>query len=149
MDRNVELLAQDLELRDGRRPVGVSSNQQRPLAALAQVEGQLGCRGRLARTLQAYEHDHVGRRPRQIQASRLAQGGDQLLVDDLDHLLGRREALHHLGADTPLADALDKVLDDLKVDVGFQQRQPDLAQGGVNVRLGQLAPVGELAEYAL
>jgi len=50
----------------------------------------------------------------------LAQRGDQLLVDDLDNLLGRRQAFHHFNADRPLAYAFDKVLDNPKVDVSFQ-----------------------------
>ena len=36
-----------------------------------------------------------------------AEGGDQLLVDDLDDLLGRVQRLGQLDADGPLADAVD------------------------------------------
>ena len=43
-DRDVELLAQRLELVDGGRAVGVGGHQQRRAALLAQVAGQLGGR---------------------------------------------------------------------------------------------------------
>ena len=145
----VQLVAQYLKLLDGRRAVGVCSNHQGTLATLAQGQCQLGGCGRLARALEANEHDHVGRRSGTVQAGRLAQGIDQLFVNDLDHLLGRRQAFHYLGANASFPDAPDKVLDDLKVHVSFQQRQPDLAQGSIDILLAQLAPVGEVAEYAL
>ena len=77
---------------------------------------------------------------------RLAQRRQQLLVDDLDDLLRRRQALHHLGADGALADARDELLDDLEVDVGFEQRQAHLAQRGIDVLLGQAAARGQLIE---
>ena len=78
-----------------------------------------------------------GRRPTQR---------DQLLVDDLDHLLTRRQAVEHVGADGLLADARDEVLDDLEVDVGLEQGQADLAHGGVDVGFADPAAAGQVAE---
>ena len=62
-----------------------------------------------------------------------AQGVDQLLVDDLDDLLGRAEAGVQLGADALLLDPGDEVLDDLEVDVGLEQGDTDLAQDLVDL----------------
>jgi len=83
--------------------------------------------------------NHARRRAAQVQTSRLAERGDQFLIDDLDHLLRRLEALLDFSADGPLFDAVDEVLGDLEVNVGFEQGHAHLAHGGVNVILGQLA----------
>ena len=58
-------------------------------------------------------------------------------MNDLDHLLRGGQALHHLGAHGPLADARDERLDHLEVDVGFQQGHAHFAQRLVYVRFGQ------------
>ena len=64
---------------------------------------------------------------------------DELLVHDLHDLLRRREALHDLGAERALLDVRDELAHDLEVDVGLEQRQADLAHGGVDVLGGELA----------
>ena len=66
-----------------------------------------------------------------------AHQGGQLLVDDLDDLLGRGQALEHFLPDRPFRDGLYKVLDDLVVDVRFQQRQFDLPHRLFDIRLVQ------------
>ena len=142
--RDVELLAEHFELGDGGRTVGVRRDQQRAFAALAQRQGQLGGRRGLAGALQTDQHHDMRRRPRQIELGRLAQRRQQLLVHDLDDLLRRREALHHLGADRALTHARHKLLDDLEVHVRFEQRQADLAQRDIHVLLGQPTARGEL-----
>ena len=67
-------------------------------------------------------------------------------MDDLDHLLAGGQALEHLGADGALADARDEVPDDLEVDVGLEQREPDLAHGGIDVGLADAAAAGQRAK---
>ena len=74
------------------------------------------------------------------------QERDQLVVDDLDHLLAGRQAVEHLVPDRPLADARHEVLDDLEVDVGLEQREADLAHGGVDVGFADPAATGQVAE---
>ena len=56
------------------------------------------------------------------------------------------QALEDLRADGPLADPGDEVLDDLEVDVGLEEREPDLAHGGVDVGLADAAAAGQGAE---
>ena len=64
----------------------------------------------------------------------------ELLVDDLDHLLGRRKALEHLLADGPLTHPREELPDDLEVDVRFEKGQPHLSQGRLDVLFAELAP---------
>jgi hypothetical protein len=116
---DVDLAAQDFELLHRRRAVRIGSDHERPLSRLAQAQGQLGGHRRLAGPLQADQHDHVRRRAGQVQRRGIAQGVDQFFVDDLDHLLGGRQAAHDLGADGAFFDALDKGTDHFIVDVGL------------------------------
>ena len=71
---------------------------------------------------------------------------DELVVDDLHDLLAGGEAAQDLRADGLLADPPDDVLDDLEVDVGLEQGQPDLARGGIDVRLADPAAAGQVGE---
>ncbi len=129
-----ELLGEHDKLVDGGRPVDVGRHQVGAHLLAAQVVGYLGRRGGLARALQASHHDHRRLAALQVEGAGLAaQQLDQLLVDDADDLLGRRDALGDFAAEALLAHRLDEVADDLEVDVGLQQRQPDLAQAGLDV----------------
>ena len=66
-----------------------------------------------------------------------AEDADELLVDDLDDLLGRVQRTGDLGALGALLDAGDEVAHDGQRDVGLEQREPDLAGGGVDVGVGE------------
>jgi hypothetical protein len=99
------------------------------------VHGELGGHRRLARALQADQHDDVWRLAGKLEPGRLAEDGDELFIDDLDHGLRRRQGGDDLGADGALADALDQVLDDTIVHVGLEERQSHLAQALVDVCL--------------
>ena len=140
------LLPSVCELIGGGRTIRVGGDEQRPAAELDDVAGELGARGRLARTLQA-DHRHDRRVARQVEGPVAGrQQRDELVVDDLDDLLAGRQAVEHLVADGPLADARDEVLDDLEVDVRLEQRQADLAHGGIDVGLADPAAAGQAAE---
>ena len=78
-----------------------------------------------------------------------AQQRDQLFVDDLDDLLARREARQDLLTDSALLDPADEVLDDLEVDVGFEERQAHFAHGLFDVVLLKDTPAAELLENGL
>ena len=56
VDRDVDLLAERLQLVDGGGAVDVGGDQQRIAALLAQVHGELAGVGRLAGALQADQH---------------------------------------------------------------------------------------------
>ena len=63
----------------------------------------------------------------------------KLIGDELeDVLLGRQRAQDFL-AERLFLDVLDEVANHLDVDVGFEQREPDLAQGLIDVGFGNPA----------
>jgi len=104
----------------------------------------------LARTLQADQHDHRGRmRGRRQAMAAAAEQLDQLVVDDLHHLLGGRERLEDVLADGPLAHALHEAAHDLEVDVGFQQGHAHLAQRFLDIVLAQPAAAAQPVEDRL
>ena len=63
----------------------------------------------------------------------VAEQRQQLVAHDLDDLLDRRQALQDGLLGRLVANAIDERLDDLEVDVGFEQRQPDFAQRRLDV----------------
>ena len=144
---HVELLRQHGELIDGRGPIHVGRHQIRPHLALAQEIGNFPGRRGLTRTLKAHQHDDGGFLPLQIQLGGLAaQERNQLVVHDLDDLLRGADALDDFLSEAFAAHILHKVLNDLEINVGFQERETHLAQAGLNVFLGQLALSAQIAE---
>ena len=146
VDGQVERLAERLELVGCGRAVRVRCDEDRPAAELDDVAGELGRGRRLARALEPDEDDdrRVALQVERPVARR--EELDELLVDDLHDLLTGRQALEDVGADRALADPGDEVPDDLEVDVGLEQRQPDLAHRGVDVRLADAAATGQGGE---
>ncbi len=138
--------AEDPQLLDGGRALEVGAHQQRVASLLLEPAGQLGRGRRLAGTLQAGQQ-HDRRRPRGVgDPQRLAaERLDQLVVDDLDDLLARREALGQVRA-RPAPPSPDRltVPDDEQVDVGLEQGHADLPQRLVDVVLAEaaLGPAG-------
>ena len=63
-------------------------------------------------------------------------------------LLGRQRAQHFL-TERLFLDVLDEVADDLDVDVGLEQGEPDLAQRLFDIALGDPALAPELFENAV
>ena len=130
IDGDVDLLAEHLDLLDGRGALQVGRNQEGPAVALAQAESQLAGRRGLAATLQPAQHDDRGPvlgeadvvidRPHQ---------GDQFVVDDADDLLAGVEGAENLLAERLLGDALDKVVGDREIDVGVEQGSCGLPGG--------------------
>src|SRR5918911_2798700 len=99
---------------------------------------------RLSGALEADEHDDRWRLRRGVKGYPLgAENVDQLIPDDADHLLGRRQRLEHLLADRALPDRGDEVLDDLEVDVRLQQGAADLSHRVIDVLLGELSFVAD------
>ena len=125
VDGNLDLATQLLELVDGCRSLEVGRDERRLLALLAQEQGELRSRRRLARSLEAGEEDD--RWPLRGECELGAAGAHErgeLLVDDLHDLLSRREALEDILPQRALANVGDEVLDDLEVDVCLEQREP-------------------------
>ena len=70
-------------------------------------------------------------------------------MDDLHDLLAGREALLDVLAKRPLAHLGHELLDHVEVDVGFEQREADLAHRPGDRLLVQRAAALEVAEGAL
>ena len=131
-------LADDLQLVDRVRALEVGGDEQRRAALRLEPERELAGQRRLAGALEAGEHDHRRRVLGEPDGAGVAaEDRDELLVDDLDDRLRRVERAGQLGALGPLADPRDEVADDREVDVGLEQRDPDLPRGRVDVGLAQ------------
>ena len=64
----------------------------------------------------------------------------------LDDLLAGIEGAQHFLADRLLGDALDEVVGDVEVDVGFEQGLADLLQAFADVGFGEPAAAAQLLE---
>ena len=139
------LLRDDVQLLNRRRPLHVGRHEQRVLALLGQPLRQLAGGRRLARALQTQQQDDARPLVARLQpAFGVAEERDHLVAHDLDDLLRRRQAAKHILPERPIAHAVDERLDDLEVDVGFEQREADLAERRLHVLRRQpcLAPQG-------
>ena len=70
-------------------------------------------------------------------------------MDDFDDLLAGLDALDDFLAERFGFDAFDKIAGDLEIDVGFQQRQPHLAQGIADIGLGDFAQTAQIFDCVL
>ena len=147
----VRLRAQLHQLLDRRRAAGITGGERHAARVLlAQVARELCRRRRLARALQARHHDHGrGARGKAQRRRGAAHQVRELLGHDLHHLLAGVEPAYHLGPGAALAEVGRELLDHLEVDVGLEQRQPDLAHRQIDVALGERAAVAHLGERAL
>ena len=146
-DGHADALAVDLELVDGVGALEVGGDQHRGLALLLEPQRELGGQRRLAGALEAGQHDD-GRAGLGVAqpAGLAAEDRDELVVDDLDDLLGGVQRTADLLAAGPLLDRGDELLDHGQRDVGLEQRDADLARGGVDVGLGEPALAAEVLE---
>ena len=78
-----------------------------------------------------------------------AQRLDQLLVYDLDHLLGGGKGREHFLSHRLLPNVFNELLDDTEVDVGLEQGHANLAQSLVHVGGAQLPFAAQRLEDAL
>ena len=143
---HARLAGDGLELVDGSRAIDVGRHEQRTTPLGLEPARELAAEGGLARALQAQDHDGGHTLLGQLQLGGLAaEQGLQLLVDDLDDLLGRIEALEHVLAQRLLPHARHQGPGDAVVDVGLEQRHAHLAQRFLDVLLGQPRLAGQLA----
>ena len=151
--RHAKALAEHLELVDRRRAVDVGGDEHDLVPVLLQLAGELAGAGRLPRALEADHHDpgDALRRPRDAGVDRAHQVGEGLVADldevvlgaDPDLLvLGLGDELD-LGAQRPLLDVAEELLDRLELDVGLEQAQAHVLERLVDDVLGQLALAGE------
>ena len=76
-----------------------------------------------------------------------AEDLDEVVVDDLDNHLRRRHRPQHLLPERLFANRRDKIPDHRKRHIGLEQGDPDLAQGGPDIGLGQRAMAAQPVEH--
>ena len=146
---DVELPGERAELIDGGGTVHVHGNEIRPHFLLAQEIGELARRCGLTGTLKAHHHDDAGLRAAQVQFGCFAaEQGNEFVMHSFDELLRGGQAFFDFLAEHALTHALHELLDDLEVDVGFQQGKTHLAQAIADIFLGELRPAAQGAERA-
>ena len=100
--------------------------------------------GRLTRALQADHHDDRRRNGAELEPfAPLAEHDGELVVDDLDELLARRNGAQLRDADRLLLDALEELARQLEVDVGLEQDAANLPQAFLDVGFGQDAATAQ------
>ena len=138
-DRHADLATERGQLVGSGGTIDVARGEQRRTALLLEQVGQLYGRRGLTGALQAHEHDDIGDA---VAKDELALGGTEhlgeLIEHDLDDVLRRRQRLHDLGGHAALLGLGNELLDDLKVNVGLEQRHANIAHGRGNIGLGQL-----------
>ena len=113
VDADLDGFGDDLELLASGGTVNVDRDQHGAVTALLEPGGELAGGGGFAGALQAGHEDDGGRLRGELEAGRVfAEGGDELVANDLDDLLGGRKGGEDFGADGLLADLLDEVGDD-------------------------------------
>jgi len=105
---------------------------------LRQPLSELRGGGRLPGALQAEQQNHPRPLARRLESPfGTAEERHHLVPDDPDHLLGRRQTSHDAAVcgrvHRPVPDAVDERFDDFEIDVGFEQRQADFAESGLDV----------------
>ena len=126
-----DLASEGLELLDGGGAVDVASDEQHLAGRvlLLAVEGKLGSRSRLTRTLQTSHKDlcdaAIDAGERGLLAS---EDAGELVVHDLDKLLCRVHSVDNGGADSLLLDLLDDAVCDGEINIGLEERAADVLE---------------------
>ncbi len=118
--RDVELLAQRLQLLGGSYPLRVGGHQQRAIAPPSQVEGELGGGRGLAGAFRPHQKDDGWRLCGPLHlALPAAQHFHQLLVHYVDDVLHRGQAAQDLRSQRPLSHPLHELAHHPEVHIGF------------------------------
>jgi|HubBroStandDraft_6_1064221.scaffolds.fasta_scaffold21839_2 hypothetical protein len=150
VEMGLDGMGDDFELLARGGTIDVNRDEHGTVSTLLEPVGEFaGGRG-LAGTLQASHEDDGGRLRSELELGGVfAEDGDQLAVNDLDDLLGGRERSHDFLAERLLADVLDELLDDVEVNVGFEQRHADFFERVADVFFGEGTLAAEVFESAL
>src|SRR5690349_17354637 len=145
--RDAGPLPYDLELGHCVGPLQISGDEHRSVTLLTEPVTELAREGRFSGALQPRQHDHRRRRLGELQASGLsAEDGDELLVDDLDDLLGGIERAGYLLTAGPLPDRRDELADHWQGNVRLEQRYADLSCRRVDVGVREPALAAQAGE---
>ena len=78
-----------------------------------------------------------------------AEQDRQFSVENLNDLLARRNASEHRFAKRFFFDSGDEFFGDVKIDIGFEQRETNLAQRGIDVLLVDFSVTAEILKDLL
>ena len=149
-NRDPNLVTEHPQLLNGGRTINVGGYQKRLAPFLLELPGKLGRGCGFTRALQTGHHD--GHRLTAVKTQRFslaAEQGDQFIVDNLNNLLARRKTGQNLLTNSLLRDSGDKLFDNLKVDISFQQRRTHFTHGLLNIVFSQLTVAAQLFEYTI
>jgi hypothetical protein len=159
VDGGVGLLAEGVELVDGGGALQVGGDEEGVFAFGFEVKGELADGGGFSGTLEAAEHEDGGAGGNVedargggdgvavfIKLDIVAHEADELVVDDFDHLLAGLDGGEDFGTDGFLGDVGDKGVDDVVVDVGFEEGGADFLHGFADIGFGDFAFAGKVAE---
>ena len=151
IDRRARLPADDLQLLNSVGALQIGRDQKRGVILFGQPLGELARESRLARTLEAREHDDGRRVLGELEAALpvaelAAEDRDELVVDDLHDLLCRVERPRDLVAECTLAHSAGELFDHFERDVGIEQCPANFAHGAVDIRGAELALAAKVLE---
>ena len=142
--------ADHFQLVYGGGAVDVARDEQRALAVLFEVNGELSAQRGLARALKAAHHDDRGRLAGD---GELGVGGthqrDELFVYYLYYLLRRIQAFEYLLPDRLFRDVGAELFCDLNVYVCLQKSDANFAHGRLDFKLGEPAALCEFGKYVI
>ena len=135
---NARTLTDDLQLTNCIGALEVRSNEQDRLAFFAQPLSQLSGQSRLTCTLQTSEHKDGGTTLSEVEFSGFtAKNLNQFIVNDSNDLLTRIKRARARRSIGLLANLRRELANNGQGDVGVQECPANLADGLINVRLGQ------------
>jgi len=132
---DAEFVAEDLELVHGGGTIDIGGDEEDVAALAGEESGEFGGGGGLAGAMKTAHEDAGGAAGEGEGGVVGAQQRDDLIMDDLDHLLAWADGLEHLFADGLGTDGLDEVACDLEIDVGFEEGEADVAEGVADIGL--------------
>ncbi len=159
VDGRVSLLAEGVQLIDGGGTLQIGGDEEGIFALGFEVLGEFPAGSGFAGALEATEHDD-GRRGGDEEAAGGGGAGiavfveddifshqlNESVVDNLDHLLAGLDGRENFGADGFLGDFGDEGVDDIEVDIGFEEGGADFLHGVAHVGFGDFSFAGEVAK---
>jgi hypothetical protein len=144
---DIRLLAEDNELLDGGWALEVSGDEDRSFAFCEEVYAELGGGCGFAAALEAGQHNYGWAWGDEVDAGiDGAHKLGELVVDYFYHHLAGVETFDYLSTNGGLGDILAELLDDIVVDIGFEQGFADFVHSVGDVCLGDTAPARERPE---
>jgi hypothetical protein len=149
VDREIELTPQRFELVHGGRAMKVGGDEEWLTSLFEEEAGQFPTGGGFTGAVEPHQ-ENAGRIPAELNGGMgRAEETDHFILDDLDDLLARLDALDDFLTEGLGFDLLDEIAGDFELDIGFEQRHAHLTQGVANVGLGDFAQAAQVAEGGL